>query len=62
MPHKPIEPMPDTVRPETVPEAPRIDCPEEHPGNCPPDFVCPPDPSYTPDQAPPERPSPDPDD
>lgn len=61
MPHKPFGPTPDTIDPHAPPEAPRIDCPVEQPGRGTPEFSCPPDPAYRPDEAPQEQPSPDPD-
>lgn len=61
MPHTPIEPAPDTIDPHTPAEAPRIDCPVEQPGRGAPEFACPPDPTWTPDAAPQERPPSDPD-
>ena len=61
MPRIPIEPQPDTVNPKAPAELPRIDCPVENPGGCEPEITCPPDPSYTPDAAPTERPALDPD-
>lgn len=55
---KPIEPAPDTIDPHAPLEAPAIACPPEGPSPCTPEFVCPPDPSDTPDAAPVERPLP----
>lgn len=55
---RPIEPAPDTIAPVAPPEAPAIAYPPEGPGRCQPEYVCPPDPSDTPDAAPVERPLP----
>lgn len=61
MPHKPVSPGPDTIDPHAPAEAPCTPSPTEQPGRCAPEHVCPPDPSYTPDSAPQERPILDPD-
>ena len=61
MPHKPLEPAPDTIEPRAPLEAPWTQSPTEQPGRCAPEHVCPPGPIYTPDDAPKERPEPDPD-
>lgn len=61
MPHKPVEPAPDSIDPRAPAEAPRIDCPTEQPGPCAPEYACPSDPNYAPDQGPQEEPTRDPD-
>lgn len=58
MTNQPIEPAPDRVDPHAPPEAPAIARPAEGPGPCTPEFVCPPDPSDTPDASPAEYPLP----
>lgn len=61
MPHKPVVPAPDIIDPRAPAEAPCTGSPAEQPDRCAPEYVCPPDPGYTPDLAPPERPVVDPD-
>lgn len=58
MTERPIDPAPDTIDPHAPSEAPAIACPPEAPGKCEPEYVCPADPSDTPDAAPTESPQP----
>lgn len=62
MSRKPLAPEPDKIDPHAPVEAPGIASPSEQPVRGAPEFVCPPDPSDTPDSAPIEQPAPDPDD
>jgi hypothetical protein len=59
--HKPLDLPPDTIDPRVPSEAPLINTPREQPSRCEPEFTCPPDPAYTPDEQPQERPTSDPD-
>lgn len=56
--NKPVEPAPDTIDPHAPPETPAIVCPPEAPGQRPPEYISPAEPSYTPDSAPMETPPP----
>lgn len=59
MPRTPVAPPPDTIEPHAPPEAPCTNCPPEQPGPAGPEYTPPPDPTYSPDVAPPETPAPD---
>lgn len=61
MTHRPVAPAPDTIDPHGPAGAPHTASPVEQPDRCAPEHVCPPDPIYTPDAAPQERPAFDPD-
>ena len=57
MSRKPLAPEPDKIDPHAPAEAPGIASPSEQPARGAPEFVCPPDPSDTPDSAPIEQPA-----